>query len=132
VLPAVGEVLLETVLGTLSLVGNVLKCLVPFWWLACRENIQAVKDFVGALIDDPLGVAAAIWDGITQPIKADWNNGDYGEAIGRGFATIADAVVGTKGGQGALCGERRGPPACRSGGACLQLRREHPRTDGRR
>ncbi|WP_133908642.1 RHS repeat-associated core domain-containing protein [Actinophytocola oryzae] len=90
------EVAFETLAGIAHMAWNIAECLNP-WSDACAENVQAVTDFLGALIDDPLGVLGAIWDGITQPIKEDWNNGDYGEAIGRGFATVAGIVAGAKG-----------------------------------
>jgi RHS repeat-associated protein len=90
------EVFVETVVGVAGMVWDVVECLIP-WSDACAENVNAILDFAGALIDDPLGVLGAIWDGVTQPIKDDWNNGDYGEAVGRGFASLAEVVAGAKG-----------------------------------
>lgn len=92
----VAEVLGETVIGALEVTINMLDCLIP-WSDACAAHVQTVVGFVDILIHDPLGVLKAIWDGVTQPIKDDWNNGNYGEAIGRGLATVVDTVAGAKG-----------------------------------
>ncbi len=45
-----GEVLVESIRGIASLAGGVLECLNPFS-AACKENVQAVKDFAHALLD---------------------------------------------------------------------------------
>lgn len=45
-------------------------------------------------------------DAIVDPIKEDWANGNYGEAIGRGVAEAVLTVVGTKGADKAAKGAR--------------------------
>lgn len=91
-----GDVLVETVRELAGIAVNVLECLAP-WSIACKQNVQAVTDFAQAIVDDPVGVLGAMWDGIVQPIEDDWNNGNYGEAIGRGAASVAEVVAGAKG-----------------------------------
>lgn len=39
------------------------------------------------------GAGRAIWDGITRGMRDDWNDSNYGGALGRGFTEIIAAVV---------------------------------------
>lgn len=52
---------------------------------------------ISKLITDPKEAWPAVWHGITDPIVEDWQNGNPGEAIGRGGWTIFEAVFGAKG-----------------------------------
>ncbi|MFL6125309.1 LamG-like jellyroll fold domain-containing protein [Actinophytocola sp.] len=90
------EVAVESVVGIANLGWAFVECLAP-WSDACGENIVALTLFATAFVDDPLAVLGAMWDGITQPIKDDWNQGNYGEAIGRGLAEVATVVAGSRG-----------------------------------
>ena len=58
---------------------------------------QGIADFAELLWNDPGKAGETWWDGMTQPIRDDWNQGNYGEAIGRGAFMILETVAGTKG-----------------------------------
>ncbi len=60
----------------------------------CERNIEA---FVGAVRDDPGGVASAMWHGVADPIAEDFRNGNPGEAAGRFAGLLAEIAVGAKG-----------------------------------
>jgi hypothetical protein len=57
------------------------------------ERLEAAAEVVGAIVEDP----GLLVDAVVDPIRDDWNNGNYGEAVGRGVAELLLAVVGTKG-----------------------------------
>jgi hypothetical protein len=116
-----GEVVLETASGLISLAGAALKtgydiALDPVadsakWiaeelagedlqrppWLADADRgwdrIKTGAEAVGALASNP----GMIVDAAIDPIAGKWNQGLYGESIGRGFAELAGVVVGAKG-----------------------------------
>ncbi|RKR91895.1 hypothetical protein BDK92_6323 [Micromonospora pisi] len=56
-----------------------------------------VDDIAKRLRDDPGGFFADVWKGATEPIIADWKNGNQGEAIGRGLVSAIELVAGGKG-----------------------------------
>lgn len=66
-------------------------------WLPSAERganrLAAAADVVGTIADDP----GLLVDAIVDPIIDDWNNGNYGEAIGRGAVEVLGVVLGTKG-----------------------------------
>lgn len=93
----VAAVAIETVKGLLGMVSDIYDCLNPFRWGKCGEHIQSVVDFGKALVSDPIGTVTAIGQAMIQPMVDAWNRGDYGEAIGRGAAELADLLGGTKG-----------------------------------
>lgn len=66
-------------------------------WLPSPERgaarLEAAAEVVGTIVEDP----GLLVDAVTAPIVDDWNNGNYGEAIGRGIIEVAGVVVGTKG-----------------------------------
>lgn len=81
VFKGIGEGFVDTVTGLWDTITN------P------AETWEGIKQ----LFTDPVGSLGAIWDGIKDPIVDDWNNGNYGEAIGRGIFSIAEVVFGGKG-----------------------------------
>lgn len=66
-------------------------------WLPSAERggarLAAAADVVGTIAQDP----GLLVDAVVDPIVDDWNNGNYGEAIGRGAIEVLGVVVGTKG-----------------------------------
>lgn len=66
-------------------------------WLPSAERggarLQAAADTVATIAGDP----GLLVDAVVAPIVDDWNNGNYGEAVGRGATELLLAVVGTKG-----------------------------------
>jgi hypothetical protein len=57
------------------------------------ERMESAADVVVAIARNP----GLLVDAVIEPIIDDWNNGNYGEAIGRGTTEVLLAVVGTKG-----------------------------------
>lgn len=57
------------------------------------ERMENAAEVVSTIARNP----GLLVDAVVAPIREDWNNGNYGEAIGRGIAEVALAVVGTKG-----------------------------------
>lgn len=68
----------------------------PDWMPSAERGMQRLEGAaeVAATIARNPGLLV---DAVVAPIREDWNNGNYGEAIGRGIAEVALAVVGTKG-----------------------------------
>lgn len=58
-----------------------------------NERVQNAVDIATTIAKDPM----LLVDAVIDPIKQDWNNGNYGEAIGRGVTEVLLTVVGTKG-----------------------------------
>ncbi|MEE6258206.1 WXG100-like domain-containing protein [Plantactinospora sonchi] len=58
---------------------------------------SGIDDAARKLWTDPRGFAEDSWRGLVDPIVEDWNNGNEGEAIGRGVFGLAEAVLGSKG-----------------------------------
>lgn len=117
-----GEVLWETGEGAVTLGGNALKTAydlgpagwavdgvtglfdqasgetldVPDWMPSATrggERMEAAAEVVSTLARNP----GLLLDAVVEPIQADWQAGNYGEAIGRGATELVLAVVGTKG-----------------------------------
>lgn len=117
-----GEALWETGEGVVALGGNALKAgydLSPAGWAvdgvaglyehvsgdrldapdwlpsAARggERMEAAAEVVSTIARNP----GLLVDAVVEPIVADWQAGNYGEAIGRGATELLLAVVGTKG-----------------------------------
>lgn len=116
-----GEVAIETASGLLSLASAAIKtgydlALDPVadgaeWiaeevagedlqrppWLADADRgwdrISTGAEAIGALASNP----GMIIDAAVDPIAGKWDQGLYGESIGRGFAEVAGVVVGAKG-----------------------------------
>lgn len=68
----------------------------PDWLPSAERGAQRVEnafEVAGTIARNP----GLLVDAVVQPIVEDWNNGNYGEAIGRGAAELVLAVVGTKG-----------------------------------
>jgi hypothetical protein len=61
------------------------------------ETVAKYEQLIQAFQDDPLGTLKAIGEAVIAPIVEDWQNGRYGEAIGRGFFEVITTVVGDKG-----------------------------------
>ena len=57
------------------------------------ETAGKIKDTAKAVYDNPL----AVWDAVKEPYTTAWQQGNYGEAIGRGTFEAVSAVLGTKG-----------------------------------
>ena len=57
------------------------------------SNVAKVVHVTQQIIDDPM----VIVDGVTQPIKQEWNQGNYGKAVGRGVTEGILIIVGPKG-----------------------------------
>lgn len=57
------------------------------------DSLQSAAGVVGAIVEDP----GLLVDAVVDPIREDWNNGNYGEAVGRGVTELLLTVVGTKG-----------------------------------
>ncbi|MGH9381306.1 MAG: hypothetical protein ACRD2Z_11925 [Thermoanaerobaculia bacterium] len=66
-------------------------------WLPSAERgaarLGAAAEVVGTIVQDP----GLLVDAVVDPIRDDWNNGNYGEAIGRGAIEVLGVVFGTKG-----------------------------------
>lgn len=66
-------------------------------WLPSAERggqrMENAAEVVSTLARNP----GLLVDAVVDPIREDWNSGNYGEAIGRGLTEVALAVVGTKG-----------------------------------
>jgi RHS repeat-associated protein len=65
--------------------------------ITCLCLIDELSDALEAAVDDPGEFFSAVWHSIWDPIAADWNAGNYGEAIGRGTFAVAELVFGGKG-----------------------------------
>jgi hypothetical protein len=57
------------------------------------ERMESAAEVVVAIARNP----GLLVDAVIDPIVDDWNNGNYGEAIGRGTTEVLLAIVGTKG-----------------------------------
>lgn len=57
------------------------------------ERIESAFETASMIARNP----GLLVDAVVEPIADDWNNGNYGEAVGRGLAEVVLAVVGTKG-----------------------------------
>ncbi len=57
------------------------------------KRLQKGADIIKTIANDP----SLVVDAIVDPIKKDWNEGRYGEAIGRGTAEAASFFLATKG-----------------------------------
>ncbi len=57
------------------------------------ERMEAAADVVSTLARNP----GLLIDAVVDPIRADWQAGNHGDAIGRGATEVILAVVGTKG-----------------------------------
>ncbi|MET0328119.1 MAG: DNA/RNA non-specific endonuclease [Luteimonas sp.] len=126
-----GEVLWETGEGVVTLGGNALKTgydLSPAGWAVDGvtglyeqasgqtvdapdwmpsaerggERMEAAAEVVSTIARNP----GLLVDAVVDPIKADWQAGHYGEAIGRGATELVLAVVGTKGADKAAKGAK--------------------------
>jgi len=126
-----GEVLWETGEGVVTLGGNALKASydlspaglavdgvtglyeqatgdtldAPDWLPSAArggERMEAAAEVVSTLARNP----GLLVDAVVDPIKADWQAGNYGEAIGRGATELVLAVVGTKGADKAAKGAK--------------------------
>ncbi|WP_052668423.1 hypothetical protein [Nitriliruptor alkaliphilus] len=56
-------------------------------WVDNLEMGRAVRD-------NPRGALRSIWDGMTEPIRSDWNDGHYGSAVGRAGVEVGSVFVG--------------------------------------
>ena len=68
----------------------------PDWLPDANRGLDRIKtgiDTVGTLASNP----GMIVDAAIDPIKEDWNQNRFGEAIGRGAVGVVDVVVGLKG-----------------------------------
>lgn len=126
-----GEVLWETGEGVVALGGNALKTgydlgpagwavdgvsglyeqvsgdtvEAPDWMPSAErggQRMEAAAEVVSTLARNP----GLLVDAVVDPIKADWQAGNYGEAIGRGATELVLAVVGTKGADKAAKGAK--------------------------
>lgn len=68
----------------------------PDWLPSAERGSQRVENAfeVASTIARNPGLLV---DAVVAPIKEDWNNGNYGEAIGRGVTELVMTVAGTKG-----------------------------------
>jgi len=57
------------------------------------ERVEVAFETAATIARNP----GLLVDAVVDPIVDDWNNGNYGEAVGRGFTELALVVVGTKG-----------------------------------
>lgn len=57
------------------------------------QRVENAADVAVTLARNP----GLLVDAVVAPIRDDWNNGNYGEAIGRGVTELLLTVVGTKG-----------------------------------
>lgn len=71
-----------------------------------RDEVRArYGALVDAFIDDPLGTGGAMLYAMVEPIVTDWNEGRYGEAIGRGvFEAVLLLVPGDEVGKISIIG----------------------------
>jgi Flp pilus assembly pilin Flp len=99
-----GEGLWEMGTGLVDLGWNLGKASVksgPLWFFVDRDGWeqqwQQNADVASYIWNNPGEVASGIWHGIVDPIAEDWNNGNYGEAVGRGVVEVLGAVFGGKG-----------------------------------
>jgi len=65
--------------------------------LDCFPCIGKMADLLEYAVDNPDDFLSGVWHGIWDPIATDWNNGNYGEAIGRGTIDVASLILGGKG-----------------------------------
>jgi hypothetical protein len=68
----------------------------PDWLPSAERGSQRVEnafEVAGTIARNP----GLLVDAVVAPIKEDWNNGNYGEAIGRGVTELVMTVAGTKG-----------------------------------
>jgi hypothetical protein len=68
----------------------------PDWLPDTERGIQRIEGaakVAGTIVTHPGAVVRAI----TDPIAQDWSQGNYGEAVGRGFTEAASLLVGTHG-----------------------------------
>jgi hypothetical protein len=68
----------------------------PDWLPSAERGSQRVEnafEVAGTIARNP----GLLVDAVVAPIREDWNNGNYGEAIGRGVTELVMTVAGTKG-----------------------------------
>jgi len=91
------EGVVDTIAGLGTLVGDLGKLIAGD--AATRRKYGALWD---ALVRDPLGTLARIFEAIIAPIVTDWQAGRYGEAIGRAVFELLPAILAIiTGGMGA-------------------------------
>jgi len=91
------EGVVDTIAGLGTLVGDLGKLIAGD--AATRRKYGALWD---ALVRDPLGTLARIFEAIIAPIVTDWQAGRYGEAIGRAVFELLPAILAiVTGGMGA-------------------------------
>ena len=74
------------------------------------KNLEKAGQVVKTIANDPM----VIVDGVVDPIVQDWQQGEYGHAVGRGVAEVAMVVGGPKGARNyAKTGYLRGKPPAR-------------------
>jgi hypothetical protein len=87
----------DTIAGLVTLVGDLGNLIAGD--AATRRKYGALLD---ALVRDPLGTLARIFEAIIAPIVTDWQAGRYGEAIGRAVFELLPAILAiVTGGMGA-------------------------------
>ncbi|MCL6539151.1 MAG: hypothetical protein K6T87_00940 [Roseiflexus sp.] len=89
----------DTISGLVTLVGDLVKLIAGD--AATRRKYGALWD---ALVRDPLGTLARIFEAIIAPIKTDWQAGRYGEAIGRAVFELLPAILAIVTGGGSAAG----------------------------
>jgi len=84
----IGEQAWSTVTGLWDFGAAVVNC------FPCGSQIGELCDYAG---DNPGEFWSGVWHSVWDPIADDWNNGNYGEAIGRAVFSVAELVFGGKG-----------------------------------
>lgn len=93
----------------LQQIGGLFRGFVEQWWESGVASWQTIFDYTSCLAhygqsmcnrmmiesiaEDPSQLWRSVWD----PIADDWNNGNYGEAIGRGGFEVVNLIFGGKG-----------------------------------
>jgi hypothetical protein len=92
-----GEGLVQLGWGALnvSFKSGLLNALIDFEGF--QQQWEQNIGFVDHVVHNPGDVVSGLWHGITDPIVEDWNNGNYGEAVGRGLVEVVGIFVGPKG-----------------------------------
>jgi len=93
------EGVVDTIAGLGTLVGDLGKLIAGD--AATRRKYGALWD---ALVRDPLGTLARIFEAIIAPIVTDWQAGRYGEAIGRAVFELLPAILAIVTGGGGAAG----------------------------
>lgn len=92
VFKGIGEGVVDTVTGVGTLVVDGVK------YAAGDEETRAkYAALVEAFKEDPLGTTKALAEAMVEPMVTDWQEGRYGEAIGRGIFEVVSTVGGPKG-----------------------------------